>query len=680
MNNLLKRTVSVITSAALSFVCTYIPSGSSKTSALKIGEGFRYEIIDGEAVITAFDNTRDPVTVIPEEIDGVPVTTIRSLFGNIKEIVIPPSVKKVESKAFKGNFLLEKVVFSENTTELGEDIFESCDRLKYCEFKGNIEELPAGTFYDCPMLSEVVLPDTLKNIGGRAFSGCSSLKEIDIPDSMTELPFAIFRECSSLTSIDIPEGVTYIGNSVFKDCSSLKEIIIPDGVTYIGEYAFSGCSSLQKLNIPQNVEILNDGLAADCTSLTEITLPKTAKSYESKNSTRIFGRDMFRNCEKLTSITIPYGIRDIGEKCFDGCTSLKELKLPDTISIIDNYAFRNCSSLEELDIPGPATIYGNETFCGCSSLKSLYIPETTVSFSVYGGSTFKDCVSLEELYLPVNTKLNYYDVFEGCNSLKDLYIGAPNATFGGKYLGYIYDKETDTYTKNEELTIYCREGSTAHKYALDNGFKYEILYGFEPYLVYVGSGNNEEDYSEESINETEAAKAFVTMDGEYIVSQQLSYTDLGNEAIFIIYTGLDDEMLSAADADVIFEPTVMYFAGKDLTEVYDEITYQMVTEEGYHYLVITCLAEEGNDVSALGLRSNWIHICFNSYIVPAGEYTYGDIDNNGTVNAADFVLIKKYLLGIITSDEIYTPAADFNNDGTINILDLILFKSMMLED
>jgi hypothetical protein len=390
------------------------------------------------------------------------------------------------------------------------------------------------------------------------------------------------------------------------------------------------------------------------------------------------GYNAFANCEKLASITIPYGIEDIGANCFDGCSSLTELYLPDTIRYIDNYAFRNCSSLTELIIPGKSSICGCETFAGCSSLKELYIPESTYSFAAYGEYTFKDCTSLETLYLPLRTHLNYYNVFSGCTNLKNLYVGSLTSSFGGNHLGYIYDKETDTYIKNEDLTIYCREGSTAREYAQENGFKYETVDGFEPYLVYMGTGNSEEDYEEIIIDDYEADKAFVISDDEYLLAQRIFYTDLKNEAIFIVYTGLTEEILSEANADVVFEPTFLSFSGTDLTEVYDDITYQMVTDEGLCYLVITCTADAGNDVSALGIRENLISICFNSYIVPRTEYITGDIDNNGSVTAADLVVMKKYLLGMITSDEINYPAADLNEDGKVNILDLLIFKNVLL--
>ena len=48
----------------------------------------------------------------------------------------------------------------------------------------------------------------------------------------------------------------------------------------------------------------------------------------------------------------------------------------------------------------------------------------------------------------------------------------------------------------------------------------------------------------------------------------------------------------------------------------------------------------------------------------------GDINLDGTVTALDFIILKKYILGIQTLDENQLKAADINNSGSVNVFDI----------
>ncbi|EPR10025.1 glycoside hydrolase family 9 protein [Ruminiclostridium papyrosolvens] len=64
---------------------------------------------------------------------------------------------------------------------------------------------------------------------------------------------------------------------------------------------------------------------------------------------------------------------------------------------------------------------------------------------------------------------------------------------------------------------------------------------------------------------------------------------------------------------------------------------------------------------------------------PAGgipEVKYGDINNDGNIDAIDFALLKKILMGD-TSGNVNLAAADFNKDGDINAIDYAALKSYL---
>ena len=79
----------------------------------------------------------------------------------------------------------------------------------------------------------------------------------------------------------------------------------------------------------------------------------------------------FKDCTKLTSITIPNSISSIGEKAFWGCKSLTEIFIPNSVTKIENFAFANCSSLTKLVVGENLNKVGNAVLAGCSSLTEI---------------------------------------------------------------------------------------------------------------------------------------------------------------------------------------------------------------------------------------------------------------------------------------------------------------------
>lgn len=56
----------------------------------------------------------------------------------------------------------------------------------------------------------------------------------------------------------------------------------------------------------------------------------------------------------------------------------------------------------------------------------------------------------------------------------------------------------------------------------------------------------------------------------------------------------------------------------------------------------------------------------------------GDCDNNGAVNTADYLIMKKYLLGIQDTN-VNIDSLDLDGDGKVNISDYILLRNILLD-
>lgn len=163
---------------------------------------FNYEIYDSYIKVTKY-LSEDVEAVIPEEIDGKPVTVIGSFcFYQTAEIIsveIPETVTTIESQAF------------------------------YCATK----------------LTSVEVPDSVEIIGERAFAWCSSLVNISLGEGISEIPDYCFNSCTSLETFAVGDNIKQIGMRAFSYCDKLTEFTVGKNVEKIGERAFEKCDSLE---------------------------------------------------------------------------------------------------------------------------------------------------------------------------------------------------------------------------------------------------------------------------------------------------------------------------------------------------------------------------------------------------------------------------------------------------
>jgi len=88
--------------------------------------------------------------------DGVE-TIGREAFSGIelKRVVIPDSVKKIDSRAFKDCHTLESVVVGRNVVEIGQRAFFGCTRLTELVFKGKtFDEVRHMEYYPWGILGD----------------------------------------------------------------------------------------------------------------------------------------------------------------------------------------------------------------------------------------------------------------------------------------------------------------------------------------------------------------------------------------------------------------------------------------------------------------------------------------------------------------------------------------------
>lgn len=172
---------------------------------------------------SAFENAQINSVKLPSSLKEIGLKAFRAT--NIKELVIPASVKKVEGSAFAYCPNLTKVTFAASNMELIEGCFAGCHKLQSVTFPASLtRDMTYDMFRDCPMLTTVTLPKNLRTVPQQMFSGCKSLRKIDLPATVTKIGGHAFSGCP-ITDLVIT-GVTEVDDSSFMGCKSLKTITI----------------------------------------------------------------------------------------------------------------------------------------------------------------------------------------------------------------------------------------------------------------------------------------------------------------------------------------------------------------------------------------------------------------------------------------------------------------------
>jgi len=244
-----------------------------------------------------------------------------------------------------------------------------------------VKTINSSAFYNCASLTTVTFANNsqLKSINGYAFYGCTRLTGITIPASVTSIGYQTFSGCTNLTSIAIPANVTSIDSYAFMDCTNLATVTFASGsqLQSISVGMFYGCTKLNDIIIPSNVMFIgsnrnegNDGAFKGCTSLTSITIPAYITSI---------GSQTFSGCTNLTSVTFASGsqLKSIYSSAFSNCTRLTGITIPTSVTYIGDYTFSGCTSLTSIIIPANVTYIWDGMFYGCTNLTTVSMTGVT---------------------------------------------------------------------------------------------------------------------------------------------------------------------------------------------------------------------------------------------------------------------------------------------------------------
>ena len=183
----------------------------------------------------------------------------------------------------------------------------------------------------------------------------------------------------------------------------------------------------------------------NCDKITDITMNSTLRTIES---------NAFYGCENLRNVTLNDGLQTIGSNAF-GKTALTSITIPKTVTSmgqssgtsvfsntdtlktvifeygmlkIPSHALYNCKSVTSVVIPSGITEIGYYAFNNCESLTSISLPDSLQTIDSYA---FYNCTGLTALSLPNSLQTINGGAFTGCTGFTSITMPENLQTISG---------------------------------------------------------------------------------------------------------------------------------------------------------------------------------------------------------------------------------------------------------
>ena len=335
-------------------------------------------------------------------------------FGNctLKSLHIPASVTEIGARAFYSCPYLDEITVDPANTVY--DSRNDCNAVieketykliigsNHTVVPSDVKIIGEAAFGSRSGLNSIVLPEGVTTLEEGAFIGCSEMKFVTLPSTVTSIGQNAFERCIRITSINIPSSVNEIGNYAFSHCNNLREVTCNRTTPpTLGTQCFDDLYSNAKLYVPEGsvnayqswsstfpriLAIGTPSFAVDDVitttnsdgltliyKITDMDTPAVELYAYGYNSTAPVTVEI---PETITSNNVTFTVTAIQGECFYWFQRITSVTIPSSVSEIGNSAFYNCSNLEEVTCycsEPPVLAYGN-----FYNVPILWVPEGCV--------------------------------------------------------------------------------------------------------------------------------------------------------------------------------------------------------------------------------------------------------------------------------------------------------------
>ena len=329
---------------------------------------------------------------------------------------------KIADNAFAGNGSITLVTVPATVETIGSNAFKGVT-YPIIKIKATTPPVLASKL---PMFSAIVPPASVK-----AYKAANYWKEMTIiGEGKNDI------EVTTSATVDLTEAIMTQAKITPASVTSIKVHgpLTNDDIINALNTNMRSCYAIDLSNA--EIEALPDGAFDGKIGLLEITLPAGLKAI---------GNNAFNGCFALRNeVTIPAGVETIGNDAFAGCKNAKfNPALPETLTAIGDYAFQNCANLyavtlpaslqtigahafeasnvQEAVLPAGLKTIGAYAFRKCSNITRVTLPD---GLTTLGEGAFQQCEALvtADLMNPMDiTSIPRY-AFDGCSGLRNVYL------------------------------------------------------------------------------------------------------------------------------------------------------------------------------------------------------------------------------------------------------------------
>jgi len=163
--------------AALVVVSTSFGESGDDWKGLTVDPILTWTTTDGKVTITECNTAASGLLVIPDTIEGNPVTS------------------------------------------LGDRAFYNCTSLTSITIPDGVTSIGVAAFRYCTRPTSITIPDSVTSIGIEAFGNCDSVTNITIGNGVTSIGEGAFSFCTSLTAVGFLGDAPRVSNDAFKESS-----------------------------------------------------------------------------------------------------------------------------------------------------------------------------------------------------------------------------------------------------------------------------------------------------------------------------------------------------------------------------------------------------------------------------------------------------------------------------
>ena len=348
-----------------------------------ISDGVTYRIDDIGAYVRAVDKTVSEV----------------SLAENVAFEGAQYPLYKIADNAFAGNGSITLVTVPATVETIGSNAFDGVT-YPIIKIKATTPPVLASKL---PMLSAIVPPASVK-----AYKAANYWKDMTIiGEGKNDI------EVTTSATVDLTEAIMTQAKITPASVTSIKVHgpLTNDDIINALNTNMRSCYAIDLSDA--EIEALPDGAFNGKIGLLEITLPAGLKAI---------GNNAFRGCFALRNeVTIPAGVQTIGSYAFSGCRNAKfNPALPETLTAIGDYAFQNCANLYAVTLPASLQTIGEYAFYA-SSIQEIVLPEGLFSL---GDGAFWFCKALETADFVNSMEIISIpsNAFNGCSGLRKVYL------------------------------------------------------------------------------------------------------------------------------------------------------------------------------------------------------------------------------------------------------------------